>query len=84
MRSHYLNLLPYIHLRQDAPRNFCRFAAGSVIVSGDIGGKEPRIVRGFHISYKPSDYILAVDTTAAGFSIEVSGFGRGQEDRVLY
>ena len=43
-----------------------------------------RIVRGFHISYKPSVYILAVDTTGAGFSIEVSGFGRGQEDRVLY
>ena len=63
---------------------FSRVAAGSIVIRGDICCKEPCIVRGFHISYKPSVYILAVDTTGAGFSIEVSGFGRGQEDRVLY
>lgn len=76
--------MPYIYLRKNVLRYFCRAVAGSIVIRGDICCKEPRIVRGFHISYKPSVYILAVDTTGAGFSIEVSGFGRGQEDRVLY
>ena len=79
-----LVLLPYIHLGKNVPRYFCRVAAGGTIVRGDICRKEPRVVRGFHISYKPSVDIFAVDASGAGFSIEVSGFGRGQKDRVLY
>ena len=53
-------LLPYIYLRKNVPRYFCRAAAGGTAVRGDICCKEPHIVRGFHISYKPSVYILAV------------------------
>ena len=73
-----------VHPGQDGHRYPSRAAASGFIVGADVCRKEPGIVRGFNITDEPTVYILAVDTSCTGFSIEFPGFGRGQKDRILH
>ena len=66
-----------IHIFQHLQRHLSGSIPAHVISIGNIRGKEPGVIRSFHITDKPSGYIDPINHCGAGLSGQrVQGTGR--------